>query len=208
MEFFLSASNGILGLPIQACILSHWHASMPTFPSKCRKESEKPTGSSRDKIDGKERGPLQSWARAKKAFCAKLVGFVKRLRKCFSSNLLITSVLLVWPLAKSFQNVSNRFKMLTAQLRDSTGTRRILRERTRGGSCVTRTTGILRPASNGSSERWLRLPIGSNRCVSTCRRRRRFVPPNRARCPPSAPGPSTAPCAIEGWCCRTLHRRG
>jgi len=32
---------------------------MPTFPSKCRKESEKPTGSSRDKIDGKERGPLQ-----------------------------------------------------------------------------------------------------------------------------------------------------
>ena len=60
MEFFLSASNGILGLPIQACILSHWHASMPTFPSKCRKESEKPTGSSRDKIDGKERGPLQS----------------------------------------------------------------------------------------------------------------------------------------------------
>src|SRR5437899_13019348 len=59
MEFFLSASNGILGLPIQACILSHWHASMPTFPSKCRKESEKPTGSSRDEIDGKERGPLQ-----------------------------------------------------------------------------------------------------------------------------------------------------
>src|SRR3989442_8204172 len=62
MEFFLSASNGILGLPIQACILSHWHASMPTFPSKCRKESEKPTGSSRDKIDGKERGPLQGGA--------------------------------------------------------------------------------------------------------------------------------------------------
>src|SRR5260370_640906 len=30
----------------------------PTFPSKRRKESEKPTGSSRDKIDGKERGPL------------------------------------------------------------------------------------------------------------------------------------------------------
>ena len=46
--------------------------------------------------------------------------------------------------------------------------------RTRGRSCVTRATGILPPASSGSSGLWRQSPTDSSRVGRTCRRRRRF----------------------------------
>ena len=46
----------------------------------------------------------------------KLRAEVKRLCQVLFDKLLITRPLLAWLLTKSFQNVSNRFKMLTTQL--------------------------------------------------------------------------------------------